>query len=237
MLWIEPTGNRLGRNLFYRAALLSILVSSGCAGNGIGGGVGSSINRWWKSAGGVPTASGPRDHGAVTTSGERAESAGDVSPSPQRAAAEALAASRKAATAAVQASKEAIEASKMAVKAATAQSGGASIPAPVTNSASEPPTEATVPVMNTPLTLSSSGETGSDKSRAETADLLRKLEQSYHQVDGSRLQPNDASRRDLAGKLLQSAQKAFDQSNYAEADGLARKASVMLAPLVGGVPN
>jgi hypothetical protein len=232
---IERARLRTGRNLIYRATLLSMLVSAGCSDYS---GVGSSIRRWWQSAGGAPTASGRSDHAAdVSASGERAESAGDVSP--QRAAAEALAASRKAqtaATAAVQASKEAIAASKMAVKAA-AQNGDGSIPAPVTNGVSEPSTEATVPAINTPLTLSPSGETGSDKSRAETADLLHKLEQSYHQVDGSRLQPNDASRRDLAGKLLQSAQKAFDQSNYAEADGLARKASVMLAPLVGSSPD
>jgi hypothetical protein len=245
MLRIEPTRWRAGRKRICRAALLAVLVSGGCAGPSS---VGSTLRRWWQPGGGELQTSSSRksasgshasDRGAnVPAPGAGVETSAGVSP--QRAAAEALEASRQAqtaATAAVQASKAAIEASKMAVKAA-AQTSDQNPPAPATEIAPESPKPPpTGPTSETPLELSATGETAAGKNREATADRLGRLDRSFRGIERTKLGPDDASRRELARQLLQSARKAFEQSDYAEANGLARKASVMLAPLVGGLPE
>jgi hypothetical protein len=75
------------------------------------------------------------------------------------------------------------------------------------------------------------GEPAGGKDRAATGDRLGQLERLFHTIDEAKLSSDEANRRAMAGKLLQSAHKAFDQGDIAEASALLPKISVILTPL------
>ncbi len=150
-----------------------------------------------------------------------------VTPAPPKreraraAAAEAIAESNKAAAAsaiALKASREAAQAAAQAAKAA-AQA------AAVTTPSAQPTAAQTV--------LYSTDAVDPSRKRAQVAMAIQKLDQGLQSIDHARQTADGLSRIALAAKFLQSAREAFAEGSYTEADGLARKASMMIAPLTG----
>lgn len=129
-----------------------------------------------------------------------------------RAAAEAVAASAAALRASEEAAKAAAEASRAAARAA----GTA---APLAQPTPAPPM------------LSSTNKADQEPERQHAAEMIKALNRAMRAVDRQNLGADGQSRKELAEKFLQSAQKAFAEGNYTEALSLADKASIMIAPL------
>jgi hypothetical protein len=147
----------------------------------------------------------------------------------RQAAAEArraLLKAQSAAEAAEKASAAAVEASKQAEQAA-ARAGNVSLgPVPATNFTS------TEPAKISSMVLSSAGHDAVDKNRAQSKELIYKLDQAIGKIDRTKLDADGTKRADLAEQLLRGAQKALGQDDYVAASSLATKASVVLAPLI-----
>jgi hypothetical protein len=147
----------------------------------------------------------------------------------QHAAAEArraLLKAQSAAQAAEKASEAAVEASKEAEQAAARAGNVSPGPAPATNFAS---TESAKP---SSIVLSSASQDAVEKNRAQSKELIDKLDQAIGKIDRTKLDTDGTKRADLAEQLLRGAQKALGQDDYVAASSLATKASVMLAPLI-----
>jgi hypothetical protein len=82
--------------------------------------------------------------------------------------------------------------------------------------------------------LSSESGAPAEPNRERTEELIRELNLSIAKIDPAKLDSSDIERRTVAASLVQSAQKALQQNDYLEANSLAMKASMMLAPLTGG---
>ena len=206
-----------------RAALLATLANFGCAQNGGW----SWFRRPAKStvSDSGSTAKAPAENSSSNANEREGNTSGSRGSAPARAArpkhaaTEAPAASRRAQTAATAAPSDG---------RSPIASGSVTVPiAP----------KADPVVATTPLVLSATGDSSGTRNRDAIAEHLLALQRSFHTIEGAELSANDATRREMVRKLLQSAQKAFDQGDLAEANGLAAKISVMLAPLVAGSPR
>ncbi len=202
------------------------------------------VYRWWtagrpEQTSATPGASAgvPKSHQVESARTERAASADrrDQTQAASRAVKEAEKA-EIAAEAAKKASEEAIQASKQASEAA-AQITSAK-PTPERKESGEGQLNPTAPIASSPppIVLSSTTES-TEEAHRQLADRLDRLEQSLSRIDRSRLNDDDTRRRDLASKLLQSARKALSQNDYSEANGLASKASVIIAPVIDKTPG
>jgi len=141
-----------------------------------------------------------------------------------QAVAEAVADSNKAAIASAAAVKASEEAAQAAAEASKAAARAAGQPSP---SAQATPSQ---------LMLSSTSDVVAEQQRQHVAESLEKLNLQLGKTDRQKLDPDGQSRFDLAKTFLQSAQKAFTDGSYAEADSLATKASTILAPLAVSHP-
>jgi hypothetical protein len=138
----------------------------------------------------------------------------------------ALLKAQSAAEAAEKASEQAVEASKQAEQAAARAGNVSPGPAPATNSTS------TEPAKTSSIILSSAGQDALEKNRAQSKELIDRLDQAIGKIDRTKLDADSTKRADLAEQLLRGAQKALGQDDYVAARSLATKASVMLAPLI-----
>jgi hypothetical protein len=232
-----------------RFILLPLIAVVGCGNFGPAGSFFESWRQW--AAGSAAPASGVSNTSAMQASraspipnGQSAVEADSAAPpaaSKQQAAAEALRASLKAqsaAAAATKASEQALEASKEAAQAAAragngSPAAGTSIPL----SESAKPAAAEPGGSSSTVILSSASDGTGEQNRAQTEERIRRLDQSIAKIDPTTLDADAAQRKELAERFVQGAQKALLQNDYLEANSLAKKASVMLAPLIGGVPK
>ena len=67
--------------------------------------------------------------------------------------------------------------------------------------------------------------------REKTEQLMRDVNGDAKQVDEKNLTPDQISRETLAKRLINSAQKSFDDNDYSAANSLATKASALLRSL------
>jgi len=229
--------------------LVFLITLIGCSNFKAGGSFFESWRQWV--AGSAAPASGVGNGSAVRPShatsipndqsAVESDSAAPPAASKEQAAAEALRASLKAqsaAEAAKKASEQALEASKEASKAA-ARAGSASPATGALGASSESakPAATATSGSSSIVILSSAGDATGEQSRARTVELIRGLDQSIAKIDPTTLDSDAAKRRELAERLMQGAQKALLKNDYLEANSLAKKASVMLAPLIRGVPQ
>lgn len=229
----EPR-NRPPSGLFARwLIVLALIATAGCDLNADK----ANLRRWW-TAGRPAQPSSSASAGAAGT--RQVESAGtERAASPQtrdqtQAATRAVKEAERAeiaAKAAKKASEEAIQASKQASEAAAQVSNAK------TGSDKEESTEGqvnpTAPSASSPppVVLSSTTES-TEENHQRLAEMLDRLDQSISQMDRTKLDDDATKRRDLASKLIQGARKALSQNDYSEANGLATKASVIMAPFI-----
>jgi hypothetical protein len=233
--------------LRHRLILLPLIALVGCGNVGTDSYL-ASWRRW--AAGSAASTSRPRDAAAkaarvtpIPDDQSDVESATAIpsAASKEQAAAEALRASlkaRSAAEAAKKASDQAVAASKEASEAA-ARAGNGSPAIGTSVPSSDAATPAPVIPGGSPsvVILSSAIDGTEEQNRARTVELIRGLDQSVAKIDPTRLDPDAAKRKELAASLVQSAHKALLQNDFLEANSLASKASVMLAPLMGSAPK
>jgi hypothetical protein len=229
--------------------LLSLIALIGCSNFGAGGSFFESRTpRWVGSAtpaSGVSSAPAVRTSHARTTPNGQADLESDSTAPPeaskQQAAAEALKASLKAQSAAAvakKASEQALEASKEASQAAArAGNGSPAIGTSIPSSESAKPAATELGGSPSSVILSSASDDTDEQNRARTVELIRGLGQSLAKIVPATLDSDAAKRRQLAETFVQGAQKALLHNDYLEANSLAKKASVMLAPLIVVVPK
>jgi hypothetical protein len=126
----------------------------------------------------------------------------------------------------------AAQARAMALKASQEAAKAAAEAAKAAELAGVTPSAQRTPAAPAPLVLSSSGEAGPFDERRHSADMINSLSRSLQRVPRKGLNADGSNRVELAQKFLQGAQKAFADASYAEAEGLARKGSSMLSPLI-----
>ena len=238
----KRSGRLTEQGLLHPWIFLPLVALIGCSNLGISSSYFESWRQWATRSTASPSdvsTSAPQSSPAATTRktepAEESESVSHpVAASEQQAAVEARRASlraQSAAEAAKKASEQAIDASREASQAA-ARAGNAS-PATGTSISTEPAANPS-PAASSKIILSSAGDASGEPNRARTAELIRELDQSIAKIKPTTLDSNAAKRKSVAESLVQSAQKAFLQNDYLEANSLAIKASVMLAPLIGG---
>jgi hypothetical protein len=229
---------------------LALLASAGC---GNLNAQGFNLQRWWESKTSSPPAGAHRVATAVSASSaevrhartprvskseaEDTDSQHQATSTDGRKAETAAEGAKKASEPAVseQASEAPGQASKAAAQPSNANTQQNGSPADASQAASTATPPSKLP-QEPPLMLSSTNEDFEER-RASTIALLHRLDQSLDRINHGKLLPEVAQRRDLAVKLLQSAHAALTQHNYSEANSLARKASVIMAPLTGSVPE
>jgi hypothetical protein len=182
----------------------------------------------------------------------KAEVSSERSPAQEdNAAKKALTAAEEAAVAskaAAAASAKALEASQHASKAAKEARSAAHTNAGTNSSndanpdangsgnqhAASPPR---VHPPETPALITSSTKSGDEQARLRVERTIGKLQGAIAYMDSGKLNYDGKQRYALGTELLKGAQKAFSEHDYAAADSLATKASVLLAPLGLEVPG
>jgi hypothetical protein len=178
----------------------------------------------------------------------KAEVSSGTSPAQEdNAAKKALTAADKAAVAskvAAAASAKALEASQQASKAAK-EARSAAHTNPGTNSSNDANSVANgsanqqaasphlpqVHPPEAPALITSNTKSADEQARLRVERTIGKLQGAIAHLDSGKLTYDGKQRYALGTELLKGAQKAFLEHDYAAADSLATKASVLLAPL------